>query len=261
MKIGCCAPVRDAGLLAKAGFDFCEENIQNLLIAEAPEADFARSLEAVRHSPLPIRAANCFLPGALKCTGPEIDLPRLVRYAETAFRRAALAGIRFLVFGSGAARQVPEGFPRERALAQMIDYGRRIAPLAEQHGVVIALEPLNQGECNFINSLAEGAEVVAAVHHPHVRLLADFFHMARAGESAEEIVRFGDSIAHVHVAENAGRRAPGTAGEDFGPYLRALKEIDYHGALSFECSWLSLSEEAGPALKNIRAQLQAAGLS
>ncbi len=261
MKIGCCAAVKDSGLLAKAGFDFCEENIQGLLMAEAPEEQFAPNLAAVRKAPLPVRAANCFLPGALKCTGPEIDLPRLMRYAETALRRAREAGIRHFVFGSGGARQVPEGFPREQALAQMIDYCRRIAPLAEQHGVVVVIEPLNQGECNFINSLAEGAKVVAAVRHPHVRLLADFFHMARDGESADEVVRYGDEIAHVHLAENEGRRAPGTAGEDLGPYLRALKEIDYRGALSFECQWVSLSDEAGPALKNIRAQLQAAGLS
>jgi sugar phosphate isomerase/epimerase len=260
MKIGSCLSIADAPAAAEAGFDYVEENVQNLLVPEQPDEVFAPKLKLRRGAPLPVLAANCFLPGALKCTGPEVDVERLARYAGTAFRRAREAGIRFIVFGSGGSRQIPEGFPRAEARGQFLAFLRRIAPLAEAQDVVVLIECLNRKETNFINALAEGAALVGEVGQPHLRLLADIYHMLVDGEAPEEIVKQGRWIQHVHVAEREGRQAPGTHGEDFGPYLRALKEIDYQGAISFECGWRSFPEQAAGSLKGFREQVHRAGL-
>ena len=260
MKIGLCATLAEASIASAAGFDYLEENVQNLLVAEQPDEIFASKLKAVQSAPLPVLAANCFLPGALKCTGPDVDPDRLDRYAATAFRRAREAGIRFVVFGSGGARQIPDGFSRADARSQFLACLRRFAPLAEAQGVVLVLECLNQKECNFVNSLAEGASLVAEVNHPHLRLLADIYHMAMDGEAPQEIVKHGRWLQHIHVAEKEGRQAPGMHGEDFGPYLQALREIGYQGAISFECVWRSLPEQAAASLKAFRDQLRGAGL-
>jgi sugar phosphate isomerase/epimerase len=261
MKIGLCTSVENASVAHDAGFDFVEENIQNLLVAEQPDDVFAPKLKAVHGASLPVIAANCFLPGALKCTGPDVDPERLDRYAETAFRRAKEAGTRFLVFGSGGARQIPDGFSHDRARDQFVAYLRRIAPLAEAQGVIIVLECLNKTECNFLNALAEGAAIVEEINHSHLRLLADIFHMRVDGEPASEIVTHGRLLHHVHVAEREGRFAPGTSGEDFGPYLRALKEINYQGAISYECGWKQFPEQAAGSVKGFREQLRQAGLA
>jgi sugar phosphate isomerase/epimerase len=242
-------------VLAKAAFDYIEENVQGFLVPEDSEAAFSAKLDAAKQTALPILAANCFLPGTLKCTGPEVDLERIARYAEAAFRRAHQVGIRLIVFGSGGARQIPEGFDREVARNQFISCTRRIAPLAERHGVTIVIEPLNKKECNFINSLAEGAAIVEAAGHPHLRLLADVYHMRMEQEPSDEIVRHGRWIEHVHVAELEGRQAPGTQGEDFGPYLRALKKINYRNAISFECNWKQFPEQAAGSLREFRRQV------
>jgi sugar phosphate isomerase/epimerase len=53
---------------------------------------------------------------------------------------------------------------------------------------------------------------------------------------------------------------PGTQGEDFWPYLRALKKIDYRNALSFECGWKQFPEQAANSLKEFRRQSLQAGL-
>ena len=45
-----------------------------------------------------------------------------------------------IVFGSGGARRIPDGFDRTRAWAQLVDFGRRIGPLAEERGVTIAMQ-------------------------------------------------------------------------------------------------------------------------
>ncbi len=260
MKIGLCTSFENALIAHKVGFDFIEENVQNLLVAEQPDDAFAPKLKGVRSVSLPAIAANCFLPGPLKCVGPDVDEERLVRYAGTAFRRASEAGIRFIVFGSGGARQIPDGFSAVTSREQFVSYLKKIAPLAMAHGVTLLIECLNKKECNFLNRLAEGAAIVGEVSHPNVQLLADIYHMRVEDEPAAEIVKYGMLIRHVHVAELEGRQAPGTSGEDFGPYLHALKEIDYQGAISFECGWKNLSEQAAGSLRSFREQLRQAGL-
>jgi sugar phosphate isomerase/epimerase len=261
MKIGLCTSVEKAPVAYDAGFDYVEEHVQNFLVPEQPDEDFAPNLEALRNASLPVIAANCFLPGSLKCVGPEVDADRLAQYANTAFRRAHESGIRFIVFGSGAARQVPDGFSGAKARDQVLALLRRIAPLAEAEDVVLLIECLNGKECNFINALAEGASLVEEVGSPHLRLLADIYHMGANGEAPEEIVKQGRWIQHVHVAEQEGREAPGIHGDDFGPFLRALKETDYQGAISFECGWRNFSEQAAGSLRGFREQVRRAGLS
>jgi sugar phosphate isomerase/epimerase len=260
MKIGICTSLENAVIARDAGFDYLEENVQALLMADEPEDIFVRKLHAVRRAPLPVIAANCFLPGAVKCTGPEVDDLHLARYVETAFRRAHEACLRFIVFGSGAARQIPDGFPRAHARVQMLGFLRRIAPRAQAHDITIVLECLNRKECNFITALAEGAELVEEVGHPHLRLLADIYHMSVDGEPPTEIVAQGRLLEHVHVAELKDRQAPGTSNEDFGPSLRALQQIGYRGAISYECGWKDFPKQAASSLKSFRQQVAAAGL-
>jgi sugar phosphate isomerase/epimerase len=258
MKIGLCASVGQASLLAEAGFDYIEENVQKWLEPESPEEVFSAKLGTIRDAALPVQVANSFYPGAIKCTGPEIEMDRVLRYAASAFRRAKLSGIEFIVFGSGGSRQVPEGFDSACAWEQFVAVLRGIAPLAQEHGITAVIEPLNRKECNFITTLEEGAAMVAAADHPQVRLLADIYHMRVNGEDPGDLVKYGRGLRHVHVAELEGRQAPGTAGEDFGPYLRALKEAGYQGAISFEAGWKP--ETIADGLKGFREQVRAAKL-
>ncbi len=247
-ELGVCGSINQAPTLAAAGVDYLEENVQAFL---APEKDGLTFTAAA----LPISAACCFLPGALKCVGPVVDAPRLLRYGETAFRRARDAGIEIIVFGSGGARTFPDGWTRERAREQFIDALRQLGPLAQKHSVTIVVEPLNRAECNFINSLAEGANVVRAAAHPNVRLLADAYHMLRDGESYDEILKHGALLRHAHLAENSNRAAPGVNGEDFRPFFRALARVGYQGRVSIECSWKNFEVELPAALACLRQQL------
>ena len=254
MKVGICGPVAKAAKIRAAGADFFEENVQKFLVAEAPDSEFEEKLAAASGASLPVIAANCFIPGALKCVGPERDMPRLVRYAETALKRAGRAGIEAIVFGSGGSRRVPDGFSREEATQQMIEFAKQIAPAAQTAGVVLVIEPLNSGETNLVNSLAEGARIVEAVGHESVRLLADVFHMLRDGEDPGEIVKYGGLLRHAHIAEKEVRSAPGVKGDDFKPYFDAFKAAGYGGPISIECRWgEDFDAEAKRAVDVIRA--------
>ena len=252
-RVGVCGA--HAELCAVAGaIDFAEEAVQRLLVPEQPDAAFSRPAAAALAT-LPIAAANGFLPGDLRSTGPAVDPERLQRYATAAFRRARQLGIGIIVYGSGASRQVDAGFDRARAEQQFVEALRTVGPPAAAAGVTVVVEPLNTAECNLVNSVTEGAEAVRAADHPHVLLLADLYHMLREDESPDAIERAGALIRHVHVAEKAERTPPGVAGDDFRPYLRALARSGYRGAYALECRWRDRLAQAPPGVAELRRQL------
>jgi sugar phosphate isomerase/epimerase len=249
--IGICTGIANAAIVKTAGAAYVEENVQNFLVPEQPEFRFQRAA-------VPVRAANYFIPGKLKCVGPAVDLAALVHFAGIVLQRAQQAGIEIIVFGSAGSRQIPDGFSKAKAEEQFLALLRELGPLAARHDITIVVEPISRGECNFINSVPEGAVFVAACNHPNIRLLADFYHMLREGQSPDDIRRHGGPLRHVHVAEKATRTAPGVAGDDFRPFLKALQDVHYKGAISIECNWTDLAGEAGPAVAELNRQIREA---
>jgi sugar phosphate isomerase/epimerase len=254
-RIGISTSISNNGILFAAGYSFVEENVRNFLVPAEAESVFEAKLALLKESKLPVEACNSFLPGNLKCVGPAPLHDDILKFAETAFRRAKQAGVRTIVFGSGGARSIPEGFSKEEAKNQFIDLCKKLAPIAKKYNVVISLEPLNTKECNFINSVAEGGEIVETVNHKSFRLLADFYHMLRENETPANLTKYGHLLYHTHIAENVGRTAPGVNKEDFTPYFKALKESGYKGRMAIECSWKNLGDQAAPALLEMKRQL------
>jgi sugar phosphate isomerase/epimerase len=260
MQIGFCTdPVTFASLPARPDCDFIEGHVVNFLVPEAPDTEFMPHADALRECAFPMSAANVLLPATLKCVGPDVDLARLDRYATNVFRRAKEIGMTLIVFGSAGSRMIPEGFSATKAFEQYVDVLRRFGPVAEANGVTLVVEPLNRGECNLVNTVLEGAEAVHKANHPAVKLLVDIFHMLRNGESPDDILKVGPLIRHVHVAENKDRAAPGTNGDDFRPFFRALRQAGYNDRLALEPIWTDLPRQIGPALAVIRQQLADAG--
>jgi sugar phosphate isomerase/epimerase len=253
-SIGVCTSVKNAEVLRKAGASFIEEGVRWFLVPHKPDSAFAPNLEAARACPLPVQAANCFLPGSLKSVGPDADHGAVLSYSETAFKRAKQVGIDTIVFGSSGSRAIPEGFSQRDAELQFVALLAKMGPLAEAQGVTVVIEPLNKGEVNFINTLHEGARLVEPVDHPNIRLLADIFHMMRMDEPASHILDVAHLLKHVHIAEKAKRTPPGTAGDDFKPYLAALEGEGYSGRISIECGWKDLAAQLPGAVETIKSQ-------
>ena len=254
-SIGISTGIANNGILATAGYSFVEENVRGFLVPAEADSVFEQKLALLKDSKLPVEACNSFLPGNLKCVGPSPLHEDILKFGETAFRRAQIAGVRTIVFGSGGARAIPEGFSRDEAKQQFISVCKQLAPFAKKYNVVISLEPLNTKECNFINSVAEGGDIVQAVNHENFRLLADIYHMLMENESPSNITKYGHLLYHTHIAEKTGRMAPGVNKEDFTPYFKALKDVKYEGRMAIECSWKNLGEQAAPALNEMRDQL------
>ncbi len=252
LKIGVCTRIRNNEILHEFGYSYIEEGVQTFLVPQKSEDEFNEIMALAKKSKLPVVACNVFIPGSLKSVGPDADHPGILEYAETAFRRAEIAGVKTIVFGSGGSRKVPEGFSKDQAREQFIELCSQMAPIAAKYDVIVVLEPLNSKECNFINLVSEGGEMVKEINHPNFRLLADIYHMKMENEGPESILTYGNLIKHLHIAEKQERAAPGTYQEDFRPYFEALKKINYQGCMSVECRWKNLEEEAATAIEYIK---------
>lgn len=235
-RIGLTAGERRAALAREVGFDHLVTGVPAHLIPDQDDAAFAARLARLRDTALPIRACNSFLPGRLHVVGPNADHAAIVRYCEALFARARRAGVDRIVFGSAAARALPQGFAVEQARDQMVALLRRLAPLAQDAGLRLLPENLNRGECNFLNRVSELWPLVAAVDHPAVRMTADLYHMRREDEPAENLVPALPWLAHVEIAERERRTVPGTAGDDFRPYFRVLVRAGWSGSLNVEAA-------------------------
>jgi sugar phosphate isomerase/epimerase len=254
-KLGICTGISNNKILASSGYAFLEEGVRSLLIPQEPDEAFNEKLDIIRNSAIPVEACNGFLPADLKSTGPEAVHEKIAVFAETAFRRAEKAGVKIIVFGSSGSRNIPDGFSREEAKNQFVSLCRQIGPSARKYGVTVCIEPLNRKECNFINSLEEGAEIVNLTDDRNIKLHADIYHMLVENEGPENIEKYCKLIHHVHIAEKEGRTAPGTHGEDFTPYLRALRKGGYSGRLSIEGGWENLEVQAPKAFKVLKEQI------
>lgn len=261
MQFGVCADISQAAALAAAGYDFIEGNVCRDLINHEDEAAFEAFCEQIKQAPIPMMVANCFLPGKLKIVGPNVDMNVLHEYVAKAMCRAARAGLETIIFGCGDARKIPDGFDEEEAWRQIVAFTHVAVGEARTHGVTLVIEPLRSSDCNFINTVTEGAALVREVNHPNLRLLVDSYHWGCENDSAAEIVENAKLLHHVHVATPDRRLPPGGGAYDWSPFYSALKKGGYDGRLSIEANWDDLPAQAGAALDAMRSHVADAGLA
>jgi hydroxypyruvate isomerase len=143
----------------------------------------------------------------------------------------------------GAGMVVASGFTRPDMPAQdqfdaAVRVLRRAADLAHAAGTVLWLEPvymLLNGQRMFVDNIARGLDIVAAVDSPGLRLLADVYHAAQTNEDLAAAI--GDRmryVAHVQVADTPGRHEPGTGTIDWRGVMDVLRTNGYAGAIGLE---------------------------
>lgn len=277
MRFGCCValasfvpptsgagqlPVRDAyearvaavpkalAALQEAGCDFAELGV-GMVAPELPEEAFEEFRRVLRSSPLVVECYNSFIPPDVRLVGPERDPHRIERYVAVAIERVAATGGKVIVFGSGGARRIPEGYPRDAAERELREFLHLAAEHARRHGVIIAIEPLNRSESNVINSVAEAVGWARRVDREEVRVLVDFYHLTVEGEPFSHIAEAGRCLAHVHVADT-GRLYPGSGSYDYGGFFAALHDAGYDERLSVECNWRDYEREVVTAMRFLR---------
>jgi hydroxypyruvate isomerase len=116
---------------------------------------------------------------------------------------------------------------------------RRLAPVAEDAGVTLALELLNSKVDHpdyQADRTAWGVQVCQAVGSPRVKLLYDIYHMQiMEGDVIRTIRAFYPLIAFYHTAGNPGRNDLDETQElNYAAILKAIRDTGYTGYIAHE---------------------------
>lgn len=203
------------------------------------DREVAATRQAVEAAGLTVSGLHWLLvaPGGLSITSADPE----VRDATAKVMRGLIdlcAGLggSYLIHGSPAQRALAEGAQAE-GRKYAIDYFHEAASYAEAAGVSYCLEPLGPDQTNFVTTLEQAAEIVAAVASPAFRAMIDC--SAAGASEADDISALlrrhlpTGLIEHVHF-NDPNRRGPGQGDLEFAPIMRTLEELDYAGWIGVE---------------------------
>jgi sugar phosphate isomerase/epimerase len=193
---------------------------------------------AALRSGVPVMGLHWLLvkPEGLYVTTPDDQVrSRTADYFVDLVRLCADLGGNIMVVGSPKQRNLLPGITKERALGYAKEVFEHALPEAERCGVTLAIEPLTPRETDFINTAADGVELIRAIRHPNFRLHLDVKAMSGSeSQPIPDVIRANaKDLVHFHV-NDPNLLGPGMGEVDHRPILKALKEIGYQGHLSVE---------------------------
>jgi hydroxypyruvate isomerase len=160
---------------------------------------------------------------------------KLVAAGEAMIPKAAAAGVPNIVCFSGNRGGLSDG----EGIANCIAGLKRLAPLAEQHGVTLCMELLNSKVDHKdyqADHTAWGVQVVQGVGSSRVKLLYDIYHMQiMEGDVISTIRANFPHIAHFHTGGVPGRAEIDDTQElNYKGIMQAISDIGYTGFVAQE---------------------------
>jgi sugar phosphate isomerase/epimerase len=176
--------------------------------------------------------------GGLLAADAEARQAAVARIKEGLYQAAELGAIGSIVVPVRVPEIAPPEPPKtlyELQCEILIEELAEIAPVAEETGTPVLLEPLNRYESRFLNRLDQAAAICRAVGSPGIKFMADFFHMnIEEIDIGQAIQDTADYLGYVHLADS-NRYQPGAGHLDLKPGLAALKRMGYEGFMTLEC--------------------------
>ena len=178
------------------------------------------------------------------------------RLTDPAFRQAWLDGLKESCLAAnraGAKKLITQvgpdtGAPRQEQHDAIVTTLKLAAPILEDSGVTIMIEPLN----TYVNhpgyylwSSMEGLDIIREVDHPLVKLIFDIYHQqVMEGNIIPNITKNLDLIAHLHSAGHPGRHELQFGENDYRVIFDAVDKAGYKGACGLEYGTLMDPEES-----------------
>ncbi len=130
------------------------------------------------------------------------DLDAAIADNELAIREAAALGAPMIVLVCGAVPGQSLGTSREQIIAGI----RAVLPLAEQHGIKLAIEPLHPlyaDDRSAINTMETANDVCDEINHPLVGIAADVYHIWWDPNLERELARTAaaDRLFAFHICD------------------------------------------------------------
>ncbi len=131
------------------------------------------------------------------------------------------------------------GLSRQEQHTNIVKALHAAAPLVEEAGMTIMLEPLNilvNHKGYFLTTTEESVEIIQEVGSPNVLVLYDIYHQQiTEGNIINNIRNNISSIGHIHVGDVPGRKQPGTGEINYRNVFKAIRDVGFEGYVVFEC--------------------------
>jgi hydroxypyruvate isomerase len=142
-------------------------------------------------------------------------------------------GGRFVTTVSGQDGRIPLAYQ----LANMVENLKRLAPIAERAGIVLAIESTNERRFpgQLVHHIADAYAVAQAVDSPAVQLVFDIAHVhPMDGEILVNLEITWDRIGIIQVADMPGRLELGTGELNWVNIFRFIRDRGYRGLIELE---------------------------
>lgn len=150
-------------------------------------------------------------------------------------------------------------YSAQRQIANMTGTLVHVAPLLEESGIKMYLEPLNNRgnlEGMFLVDARVTADVIRAVDSPNVKMLCDLFHMQLMhGDLANCMLDNLDIMDYIHIADAPDRGQPGTGEINYAFLLNTLKAHGFEGVACFELTPQGSTEDVLNAISELRSRV------
>lgn len=130
------------------------------------------------------------------------------------------------------------GKPREEQRRALCEGLKRAAPLLEESGITLVVEPLNVAVDHagyYLSSSQEAFEIAEEVGSERVKILFDIYHQQiTEGDVIRRIEKNISLIGHFHAAGNPGRHELDTGELHYPNIFRAIRETGYDKYIGLE---------------------------
>ena len=145
------------------------------------------------------------------------------------------------------AHKWAEGVSEEDQIKNYTAALKRVAPLCEEAGVMIIIEPfnpVNHGK-NLLNGSQLAVEICREVDSPMIKINWDFYHMQLSeGALITYLERGFDQVGYLQLGDTPGRNQPGTGELNYKAILKAACDLGYRGYVGVECRPKGTEQEA-----------------
>ncbi len=219
--------------IKEAGFDYVE--MRAMLVASLSDEEFEKLYTTLNELDLGCLCSCALFPKTIRVTGKDRNKEEIENYIEKTFSRLNKLGAKKVVFGSAPARALDEETTEEMGYEQISEIcSEIIVPACEKYDITVVMEPLRASACNFINTLSDGMKVVGMVKSDRIKLLADTIHMMANEDNPEDIIKYKDSLKHIHISEMDRVMPEDSYSEFVERVIDNLIKIGYDGTISFE---------------------------
>ena len=221
--------------IARIGFDCVDIFTEAMTITPEEKRVIAATCEKEN---LPIMSLPVVATGLIDFNDPvrEFHVTRCKRFIDL----AAEFGARNLLLVLGEYLWQREVIPAEAQWGWAMETCRILGDYADKKNLDIALE-LEPFRMSLLNSVGEMARFVDACAHPRVRANIDISHCVLSDSGPETLARLKNKAIHVHISDCDGKvhgdLPPGKGIVKFGPYLQAIKDLQFDGVVSIELEY------------------------